>query len=148
MAVGPVLRRALLVVGVASLVLMVIGAVRAQAQEGSESAKPGAAATASAPATAAPASTAPDAQASGGSHFAGKVFRQYRTSVLDRALSAIGIFVLIGLAWLMSNNKGKIDWRLVAWGLGLQLIFALLVLNPVASDLFFGPVDRGIKRLL
>ena len=31
------------------------------------------------------------------------------------------------LAWLFSNNRRAIRWRTVAWGLGLQLLFAFLV---------------------
>ncbi|MCC6749295.1 MAG: NupC/NupG family nucleoside CNT transporter [Deltaproteobacteria bacterium] len=67
---------------------------------------------------------------------------------MDRVLSATGLLVLIATAWLMSNNRRRVDWRLVAWGVGLQLLFALLVLNPVAGDFFFGPMDRAIKKLL
>ena len=36
---------------------------------------------------------------------------------------------LIGLAWLLSSNRKKIDWRLVGAGLGLQLVLAFLVLK-------------------
>lgn len=75
-------------------------------------------------------------------------FKPYTTTVVDRLLSAFGIAVLIGLAWLMSENRRKIDWRLVAWGIALQLLFALMVLNPVAGQLIFGPIDRGINKLI
>jgi CNT family concentrative nucleoside transporter len=36
----------------------------------------------------------------------------------------------------------------VAWGLGLQVAFALIVLNPALSQLFFSGVDRGMRALL
>ncbi len=39
-----------------------------------------------------------------------------------------GLTVLIGIAFLFSNNKKKIDWRLVLTGVFLQIIFAIFVL--------------------
>jgi len=42
---------------------------------------------------------------------------------------AIGMATLILIAWLFSNNKKKIDWKLVGKGLLIQIIFAILVLK-------------------
>ena len=39
-----------------------------------------------------------------------------------------GLAVLIGLTWLFSNNKRRVDWKLVGTGLVLQVAFAALVL--------------------
>lgn len=39
----------------------------------------------------------------------------------------IGIFVLIGVAFVFSTNKRKIDWRLVGIGIGLQILFGVLI---------------------
>ena len=39
-----------------------------------------------------------------------------------------GLAVLIGIAWLFSNNKKAVDWRLVATGVTLQILFAAFVL--------------------
>jgi CNT family concentrative nucleoside transporter len=48
-----------------------------------------------------------------------------------------GLATLIGLAWLFSNNKRAVDWRLVATGVGLQIAFATLVLLvPGGKDVF------------
>jgi len=41
----------------------------------------------------------------------------------------LGMLFLIGICYVLSSNKKKIDWRLVITGLGLQLTFALLVLK-------------------
>lgn len=40
---------------------------------------------------------------------------------------ALGLIFLIGLAYLVSNNKKSIDWRLVGIGILLQIIFGLLI---------------------
>jgi len=41
----------------------------------------------------------------------------------------IGIFVIVGIAYLLSNNKSKVNWRLVVTGLGLQILFAILIIK-------------------
>ena len=48
-----------------------------------------------------------------------------------------GLACLIGIAWLFSNNKGRVSWTLVATGVGLQIAFASLVLLvPGGKDVF------------
>ena len=39
-----------------------------------------------------------------------------------------GLAVLIGIAWVFSNNKKQVDWKLVGTGVLLQVAFASLVL--------------------
>src|SRR5262245_475202 len=46
---------------------------------------------------------------------------------MERVISFVGLFVMIGLAWLMSSNKRKFPWRVVIGGLILQFIFAGLM---------------------
>jgi len=41
----------------------------------------------------------------------------------------IGMATLILIAWLFSNNKKQIDWKLIGKGLLIQLIFAILILK-------------------
>ncbi len=41
----------------------------------------------------------------------------------------LGILLLVGISFLFSNNKSKINWKLVLGGLGLQFVFALLILK-------------------
>jgi len=52
-------------------------------------------------------------------------------------ISFLGIFVLMGLGWLFSKNRGVLNWRLIGWGVGLQLMFAgFLFVAPVGAKLF------------
>ena len=46
-----------------------------------------------------------------------------------RFVSFVGLFVLLAIAWLMSNNKRKIRPRVIFWGVGLQLLFAMIILS-------------------
>lgn len=57
--------------------------------------------------------------------------------VLDMLFGIFGLAVLIAIAFAFSNNKRKIDWRLVGTGVGLQLLFAVFVLlTPWGSTVF------------
>ena len=56
------------------------------------------------------------------------------TSIL---FGLFGLSVLIFIAWLFSNNRGAVDWRLVLTGIALQIGFAALVLLvPGGRDVF------------
>jgi len=50
-----------------------------------------------------------------------------------------GIAVLLGIAFLFSNNKKRINWRLVAIGLGIQAIFGVLVIKGEELGAVFAP---------
>ncbi len=67
---------------------------------------------------------------------------------MERFIGIIGIFVLLGIAFTMSNNRRKLDWRLIIWGLSLQLLFALFILKTPLGQPFFGAVDLVVKKLL
>jgi len=70
------------------------------------------------------------------------------TPLFDRLRSILGVIMLIGVAWALSNNRAKIPWRLVAWGLGLQLVFALFILKtPVGADIF-AALNTAVVALL
>ena len=48
---------------------------------------------------------------------------------LPRFQAFTGLFVILGIAYAFSTNRRAIDRRTVAWGLGLQILFALFVLK-------------------
>lgn len=60
------------------------------------------------------------------------------TPLVDRLRSLLGLLVLTGLAWVLSvDRKRPIPWRVVGWGLALQLLFALFILKtPVGAQVF------------
>lgn len=51
-----------------------------------------------------------------------------------------GIILLVGISFLFSNNKSKINWRLVGGGLALQFFFAVLILKGEDLRSFFPPL--------
>jgi len=51
-----------------------------------------------------------------------------------RFIGILGIITLLGIAFLMSNNRKKINLRTVIWGMMLQLLFAAIILGgPLLS---------------
>ena len=48
---------------------------------------------------------------------------------MGRFTGILGILAVLFLAWLGSTDRKRIRWRTIAWGLGLQLCFAYLVLR-------------------
>ena len=59
-----------------------------------------------------------------------------------------GLAVLIGIAWLFSNNRRAVDWRLVLTGLSLQIAFAALVLLVPGGREVFDALGHGFVRIL
>ncbi|RPE80928.1 NupC/NupG family nucleoside CNT transporter [Vulcaniibacterium tengchongense] len=64
------------------------------------------------------------------------------------AFGLFGLAVLIGIAWLFSNNKRRVDWKLVATGVVLQVAFAALVLLVPGGKDVFDAIGRGFVRVL
>jgi Nucleoside permease len=60
----------------------------------------------------------------------------------------LGVIVLLGIAFAMSNNRSAISWKLVIWGLSLQFIFAIIILKSPIGIPFFSTIDIFIKNLL
>ena len=67
---------------------------------------------------------------------------------MERFIGILGILVLLAIAVAMSNNRKSIPWRLVIWGLGLQLIFAIFILKTPIGQRFFGAIETAIKNIL
>ncbi len=61
-------------------------------------------------------------------------------SILSLAHGAFGLLFLVGIALLFSNNRRKVNWRLVSAGFGLQFVFAIFVLEGEALGEFFAPL--------
>ena len=59
------------------------------------------------------------------------------TPLTARLRSLLGLLALTLLAWGLSVDRSRIPWRVVLYGLGLQLLFALFILRtPVGAHVF------------
>lgn len=56
---------------------------------------------------------------------------------MERLISFAGLFVMIGIAWLLSARRRRIDWRIVVTGLALQLALALVILRTSPGQAAF-----------
>src|SRR4051794_38540893 len=66
---------------------------------------------------------------------------------MGRLTGLLGLAVILAVAWLFSTHKRAIKLRIIAWGMGLQLAFALLVLKTDFGKLFQA-IGRGVNAML
>ncbi len=67
---------------------------------------------------------------------------------MGRLSGLLGMAVILAIAYLFSTNRKAIRLKTVAWGLGLQFAFALLVLGTSAGQTTFRWIGAKITRLL
>lgn len=67
---------------------------------------------------------------------------------MDRLIGILGILAILGLAYIISNDRNKIDKKLIFWGISLQLFFALLILKVPGGKFVFNSIDIFIKKIL
>jgi CNT family concentrative nucleoside transporter len=65
-----------------------------------------------------------------------------------RLISAIGLFAMIAIAWAFSTQRRSVPWRIIGWGLGLQLALALLLLKTAFGRGFFVGVNQAVTQFI
>lgn len=63
-------------------------------------------------------------------------------------ISLLGVFLLPFIAWLLSSEKKLINWRLLFWGIGLQLLFGFFIFIFPLGVKFFLFLNQIVVRLL
>ena len=66
---------------------------------------------------------------------------------MERFTGLLGIAAILGIAFLFSNNRKKINYRLVMSGLILQLVIAVLVLKVKPVTVFFQKIGHGMEKI-
>ena len=66
---------------------------------------------------------------------------------MDRFIGLIGIALILGIAFLASNNRKAINKRLVLSGIFLQLMIAVLVLKIPPVTKFFQGLGHGMEKI-
>jgi len=67
---------------------------------------------------------------------------------MNKYIGILGIFAILGIAYLLSNNRSKINIKLILWGLSLQIFFAILILKVPGGKRVFNTIDTIIKKIL
>lgn len=70
------------------------------------------------------------------------------TPFAARLMGIVGMAVMIGIAWLLSNNRARVSWRLVATGVGLQALLGVVVLKTGVGRALFDGANVVFTRLL
>jgi CNT family concentrative nucleoside transporter len=63
-------------------------------------------------------------------------------------VSFAGIFILIGFAWLLSSDRKNMNFRVIVWGIGLQLLIAVFIFVVPAGTKVFGFVNDVVVDVL
>jgi len=66
---------------------------------------------------------------------------------MARFQGLIGIVLILMIAFLFSNNKKRINYRLVLSGLALQLTIGILILKIPAITRFFQILGKGMGKI-
>ena len=67
---------------------------------------------------------------------------------MDQYKGILGILTLLAIAYAMSNNRNRISFRTIYWGLGLQFIFAVFILKTPIGKPIFSFLDKIITKLI
>ena len=67
---------------------------------------------------------------------------------MHRLVGVLGILFVLGLAYLMSSNRRAIRYQIVAWGLGLQIVLAFVVMRWSVGQYIFSKLGKGAEWLL
>jgi len=63
-------------------------------------------------------------------------------------IGLLGLVILYGIAYALSENRSAVSLKLVAWGMGLQLTFALLILRTEWGAAIFTTIGDGVRAML
>jgi CNT family concentrative nucleoside transporter len=68
--------------------------------------------------------------------------------ITPRLISFMGLFVMLLLAWAMSEDRRRIHVRLIVMGILFQLIFALLILKTTPGRIVFDAMERFVNGII
>ncbi len=67
---------------------------------------------------------------------------------MHRLVGILGMITMMSLAFLFSTNRKAIRYKTVAWGLGLQIVFAFLVMRWEYGRLLFQKAGAAVNWVL
>jgi CNT family concentrative nucleoside transporter len=70
------------------------------------------------------------------------------SELASRAAALAGLAIFIAFAWTLSEQRRRFPWRVVAWGLALQLALSLLLLRSAAGRRFFVGVNDAVNGFI
>jgi len=69
-------------------------------------------------------------------------------SLPGRLIGVLGMAAIIATGWLLSRDRKAVSWRVVGWGIALQVVFAIFVLRVEAGRKLFGWLGEVVTAVL
>ncbi len=67
---------------------------------------------------------------------------------MDRFIGLLGIVLILGIAYLLSNNRKAINYHVVGVGLLIQALLAVFILKVPAGQAIFGWLGKAVTKVL
>jgi CNT family concentrative nucleoside transporter len=67
---------------------------------------------------------------------------------MENAISALGLVVFVGLAYLLSTNRKAVRWRPVLFGIALQVLLAIFIIKTPAGFTVFSFIGTLARKFL
>ncbi|HIC14139.1 MAG TPA: NupC/NupG family nucleoside CNT transporter [Gemmatimonadetes bacterium] len=68
--------------------------------------------------------------------------------LVERLRSILGLALLVVIAWGLSVDRKNVHWRIVIWGISLQILFAFFILRTSIGADFFDVINTVVIALL
>ncbi len=69
------------------------------------------------------------------------------STLAERGMSLFGLAAFLGIAWLLSTNRRRVEWKVVVWGTAQQFSIAFLVLKTPPGRRFFAAANDVFNAL-
>ncbi len=63
-------------------------------------------------------------------------------------MSMLGLITMVAIAWLFSTDRRRVPWRIVGWGMAIQLGLAVVLLKTPLGAPFFGGMNALSRALM
>jgi len=77
-----------------------------------------------------------------------KLFSTASGYLIMRPHGLLGVIIILSMAYLLSNNRRAIKVDTIIWGIGLQLLFAIIILKVPFIESQFSNIDSIFKKLI
>lgn len=66
----------------------------------------------------------------------------------QRLVSLAGLLAMVGIAWLLSKHRDRMPWRVIGWGIALQVSFGVFVMKTDVGLRVFAILNELVLALL
>lgn len=78
----------------------------------------------------------------------GRAIRKAPSTYMNQYIGIVGLCAVIAVCYGLSRNRRRIDWKLVGYGIALQVILAFVVLKSSPGRMVFDYLNDGFDALM